>query len=120
MILGIGKHIEAGAQVDVIVKSQKRCRPIQLLIPPDIAKIVVVCDIQIDNRSYFLSSSEAPGVIFSKDFEKLFKSEPPNLELPIIEVGMEVMVRILNLKASAITFRAAWDTLVKLGDFKSR
>lgn len=112
MILGIMKHIEAGATLDVIITSQMRCRPIQLLIPPDIAKRVSVCDIQIKKRSYFLSASQAPGVIFSKDFEKLFKTDPPNLELPIIEAGTEVMVRILNLKPTAITFRAAWDTLV--------
>ena len=94
------ERIAAGAVADITTRPQTLFRGTRLVIPSAIAPNVVIEDIKVGRNSQFAASGGQPGEAF-KD-----TATGDNVSLDTARPGMDVTLKVQNVGATALDFRA--------------
>lgn len=95
------------------------------MIEQSITPYITINDIRIGKNSWTASFGDMPADVFAFDMslmEKALKSGKVNfeedlkMELPLIEPGMNIMIRVTNTGPTIITLRGVWELITKDDD----
>ena len=110
--------VSAGMEAEWTAMPQMKCKPRRLFIDRECAKYFSILDMKVGKNSHFANVGEVPGDIFAAELDRLeqrdlekglvdFKSL--DLELPIVEPGMFLTLRVRNLSAGVMRISGAWE-----------